>query len=682
MRTVRLKENPYPEKASTELLDSTSPTQGNIFNEVSRDGDVRRFTEVYDDGYYTALCWLEIITLKEHKNGSSDVNKEYAILLETPGDIPTDYLEKRKYNNEDVIPYEVIDNDTKKSRVVNFTRVDVSRDLTVLQNRKMLCASGPVYTKEYIEWPKSTKRRIEFKVSPKKEAALVVKPVKKEDLGSITQATDHVPVSSEKEIVKNVEVPSEEDGKDVEVSTSSITATDIPKIDQQKVARETVSEKVTYKNTDINKNNGTDNRKKKKKVVSETQSTKRISSYHSTIRNELDGGNNSNQPITRKYVLETTVTNKPNKAPTDNSSTTTSDDMESQSSYSNAVVAFPPQTIQMNELNHDTFCPKSKEHVVLLKINVVMEHNVISPKGNAFVFPVMTMEKQVEFRVQPDSINKSESVTLLSENEKWKDFLNKLTREKRANRNRSRYSNNNNNNGFSNTVTVDEATKYVTELQNSLGACLKYQSKIQDNEQQGTSKKRRVAGNNVDFAKFPTTAHAINYYLNQPTAEESSPAARRAISKKITPESDAKNKNRSMFITDVKRNRKSEEYIIEEMIDQQPSDTTSKRVVPGLPIKHIRTYKRIVIQADEPEEYSELNKDLEENVIGTLNEIVTTTEPTTMDTVPETLMPESTTETKIIQPLVNNRHVSDIHEGNIFVKVLGTLSSILRRLAV
>lgn len=588
------------------------------------------------------------------------MSKEYAILLETPGDIPGDYLERRKYNDE-VIPYEVIDNDTKKSRVVNFTRVDVNRDLTVLENRKMLCASGPVYTKEFIEWPKSTKKRIEFKVSPKKEAAWVVKPVRVEkpiaEPNKITQTADHVPSTSQKESVSIV--------KEEEVVTTmmpfNISATDVPKVDEQQVAREAVSESVTYKNTDI-KNNGTDNRKKKKKLVSETESTKRISMYHSTIRNELDGGHN-NQPITRKYVLETTVTNKP----VNNSS----DEMESQPSHSNSIISLPPQK---DQLNINSFCSKDREHVLFLKINVVMEHKVISRKGDTFFLPVITMEKQVEFDVHPNSINKSESVTLLSINQKWKNFLKELNRGKTTN-NEDPYGYSGyghyNGEGFSNAVAVDEATNYVTELQNSLESCDKFVKKVVVKKERQL-RKRKINSNTADLpnADFPSATHTIN----QPTAKELQPTK-----KESNPDLDAKNK----VVTDVKRNHSSAGYIIEELIDPQPSDTNSKSVVPGMPIKHVRSFKRVVIHGDDPEnaqveEYSEVGGDLES--IAETTTIAPVAE--TVKIVPQTSsVPDITTVTKVV-PIVSNRHASDdVPEENIFVKVLGTLSTILRRLA-
>lgn len=588
---------------------------------------------MHDDGYYTALCWLEIITLKEHKNGSSEVGKEYAILLETPGDIPGEYLEKRKYNDE-VIPYELIDDDTKKSRVVNFTRVDVSKDLTVLENRKMLCASGPVYTKEYIEWPKSTKKRIEFKVSPKKEAVLVVKPVvrveKKEEE---PRATDHLPSTSQKESVK---VVTEEEAPTT-IRPFNISATDVPKIDEQQVAREAVSESVMYKNTDI-KNNGTDNRKKKKKLVSETESTKRISMYHSTIRNELDGGHN-NQPITRKYVLETTVTNQPsNNSAADN-------EMESQPSYSNSIISLPPHPPR--DITINSFCARDKEHVLLLRINVVMEHKVIPRKGDAFFLPVVTMEKQVEFDVHPNSINKSESVTLLSVNEKWRNLLSELTHGENQNQHRYSTYDHYNSGGFSNSVSVDEATNYVTELQNSLESCPKFVKNDlvarRPKEKERQLRKRKINTNTADLPNV----------INQPTAKES---------------------NKSLVVTDVKRNLSSEAYIIEKLMDPQPSDTNSKHVVPGVPIRHVRTFKRIVIHGDDPEnaqveEYAEVGGDVLE----------TTTIAPMAETVPQTpSVPDVTTVTKVV-PIVNN---SEVPEGNIFVRVLGTLSTILRRLAV
>lgn len=653
-------------------------TQGDLFQEVNRDGDVRRYSEVHDDGYYTALCWVEIITLKEYKNGSSDVKKEYAILFESPGDIPEQYLEKRVQDDE-VVPYEVVDNDTKKSHVVNFTRVDVTKEATVLENRKMLCGSGPMYTEEFIKWPKSSKKRIEIKVSPKKNDALTIKPLR-------VQESKDEPVQIQTDQVSNTSE-----------NKAAIKDDDV-KIDvADNQHKETSPQNGSDKNTDT-KNNGNDKRKKKKKLVSETASTKRISSYRSTIHDEPDGG----QPITRRYVLETTVT-KPT-ATTPDGKNSTSDELQAQPSVSNAIIALSPYIPhlfpQRTKPNSDSLCSKNKEHILFLKINIVMEHKVIPRRGgDTLVFPVMEMEKQVEFDVHPNSINRSESVTSLSVNEKWENLLIDLTHGRGVNNenHNSRYSSSNhfNSGGYSNTVSLDEATKYVSQLQNSLGVCVKYGAK-NNNDRKASLRKRKItnadllkdtkkANSNDDFGKFPSEAHAINYYLNQPIAKAVSTTKRSIPTKELKPDIESKNKNKTMVMKDLKRNRSTEEYIIEEMIDQQPSDTSSKRVVPGKPLKHIRKFKRIVIHSDDPdnaqvEEYSEVSDDGTPEIVVQKENELTTTPSIVIDTekpASQTLSPETTTETQAV-PVVP---VSEVRDDNIFVKVLGTLTTILRRLA-
>lgn len=617
---------------------------------MNHDGDVKRYSEVHDDGHHTALCWIEIITLLEHSNGSRDVNKEYAILFESPGDFPEEYLDKK----DEVIPYEIIDTDTNQSHVVNFTRVDVvNGDANVLENRKMTCASGPVYTKEFIEWPKSTKKRLEYKISPKKNDIIVVNPrrneVEDEEPIKIKLTSDSVPDTSENKRVKivNDEVYS---SRSTSPDSTAKNMMKVESVTQQEIASEVMPQ---------------DKRKKKKKMVSESESTKRISMYRSLVHNELDNNRHNRQPTTTgKYILKTTVTNKPS------SENSTSDDaIQSQASFSNSIITFPPHEAAATKQNFHSLCLKDKEHTLNLKINIVMEHKIMASDGETFVFPAMEMQKQVEFGVHPNSINKTERVTSLLINEKWEKFLMDLANGKRVNsgnKNLGSYTESFDNNGFSTTVTIDEATKYVTQLQNSLEACEKY---IKENEKLELLKIKKV-GNGAekhynkkdDFSKFPSDAHAINYYLKQPTVQELASNKKESI---FRPE------NRSKIVTDVKRNLASEELIIEEMIDQQPSYTSNK-VLPRKPLKHVRTFKRIVFHGDDP--VVEKRDNSKENLVETA-----TTTNQIIDTTKIVQIPEITTETKAVPIVIDNRPAAS--EGNFFVKVLGTLSSILRKLA-
>lgn len=671
---------------------------------------------------------MEIITLKEYRNGSSDVAREYAILFESPGDIPKEYLERPA--NPEITPYEVIDLDTKKSDVVNFTTVDVRSDFVVRENRKMLCASGPVYTKEFTEYPKSNRKRIEIKVSPKKKVALEAKPTteKVEELEGSASVQTTVAELVTSTMKYEAETATEmEDLKAVtsyDIITTDATAPNVKAIGAStpRIVEETTSSRdVRYKDSKDSKtsNNGKNSKKKKKKIVSEVESSKRFSMYHSLIRNEL-GDSFKRPPKTRKHA---TVTNKPVEIVDENSRQV--DEMESQPSFSNAIITFSPYATQAfpyrtpkldNKLDIPTFCARGNEHLLLVKVKIAMEHKVIPPEGDALLLPVMEMEKQVEFGLDENSINKTESVTALSINDKWENFLNDLNQGNSVNYN-TRYSGSTmqhrsghygNNGGSTYTIMVDEATKYVKQLQNSLGSCAKHNvnkfSDIKpesptrtDNEKQESSKQRNVnrtpnkatARNNIKSGS--TQSDKVNYYVNQPSAKDlvsprrASPQTQPKKQSSFSSDSEGKNKNRSVVVTDVKRNHAKEEYIIEEMIDPQPSDTSSKRIT-AKPKKHVRKYSRIVIQGDDPEsaqveEFYDVSGSGENSVEGQSEKDVITVRPIadTVKVVPRVAVPETTSQNVVTTPFEHKRVAT--REGNFFVNLLGTLSTILHRLA-
>ncbi|KAF2897642.1 hypothetical protein ILUMI_08532 [Ignelater luminosus] len=142
-----------------------------MFHDISGNPDIKVISEVHDTGHYTSLCWTEITTITETKNGSKSAIREYAITFETPSDIPDKYLSKKPDLQLDgeTVQYKIYDRDTKKSEVVNFTTISKSEDSVVRQNRKVLCGSGPIYTKEFMEWPHSDRKRVEIRVSPKRQ---------------------------------------------------------------------------------------------------------------------------------------------------------------------------------------------------------------------------------------------------------------------------------------------------------------------------------------------------------------------------------------------------------------------------------------------------------------------------------------------------------------------------------
>ncbi|KAG7196883.1 hypothetical protein KM043_015786 [Ampulex compressa] len=67
--------------------------------------------------------------------------------------------------------FEVIDEDTKVSRIVNFTFVSHVGSLVVWKHRSIKCGMGPIVTKVIVDWDVQSeeprKKRVEIKVSPK-----------------------------------------------------------------------------------------------------------------------------------------------------------------------------------------------------------------------------------------------------------------------------------------------------------------------------------------------------------------------------------------------------------------------------------------------------------------------------------------------------------------------------------
>lgn len=651
---------------------------------------MKKYSEVHDDGNYTALCWLEIVTLKEHKNGSSDINKEYAIVLQSPGDIPPEYLEKDE--SKPVVQYELTDKDTKRSQVVNFTVIDVQKDITVYENRKVLCASGPLYTKEFIEWPTSNRKRIEIKVSPKRKTTFARK--------TRTSSTGDSPTNNKRTYTSTEPKQRDATEKDAKVANSN-------KVNSVNNAGGKAKGTAAFKNGESN-NNDSEPKKKKKKLVTESESTKRISLYRSTVHNEPEDDSGFEQrPITRKYVVETTVTNKPGETNVASNNSRKSEELEPQSSLTNAITTLPPHSPKPNDkLNINSFCAAGNQHVLMLKVKVEMEHKVIPVEGDSLLFPVIEMEKKVEFGLNPNAVNKSETVTALSMNEQWEEFLNDLNTDHNDDESEkhstvsARYRHSGfSGSEFTNTVNLDEATKYVSQLKNSLGGCEKYPvhhqnppdnnvdrsneqpSAKKDSEKQETSVSPTVdsdvpknvhtdSSTEEDDDGASSEAFTENTYLNQPTARDL--VSNRRKSKEPT-EPERRNKNRAVVVTDVKKNHASEEYVTEEKIDQQPSVVNSRRI-PAKPVKQVSTYKRVIFYGDDPDddvssEVIDDEDDPEEEVVDE------SSRPTAeaLKSVPETVALEQAT------PIANTKRAGE-NGGNFLVKFLGTLNAIFQRL--
>ncbi|XP_046430873.1 platelet binding protein GspB-like [Neodiprion fabricii] len=154
---------------------------GNDF-EVAGEAETKRTSSVHV-GEDITLCWIETTTIKEDHHMhpvQRQVLREYTISFENAATIPERYLECIQLEGEvdstdSSFPkstlFEVVDENTRHSRVVNFTTVSHTDDLTVWQHKRVQCGVGPVVTKNIIEWAaeraEHPKRRIEIKVSPK-----------------------------------------------------------------------------------------------------------------------------------------------------------------------------------------------------------------------------------------------------------------------------------------------------------------------------------------------------------------------------------------------------------------------------------------------------------------------------------------------------------------------------------
>lgn len=152
------------------------------FNEVlGNNSKAKTISSVHEDEDIT-LCWIETTTIKENKTVQPPkrlVIREYTISFENSATIPDKYLECKKLEGElttndkeigKTILFEVLDEDTKVSRIVNFTSISHIGDIIVWQHKKVKCGVGPVVSKNIVEWndgSKNPKKRVEIKVSPK-----------------------------------------------------------------------------------------------------------------------------------------------------------------------------------------------------------------------------------------------------------------------------------------------------------------------------------------------------------------------------------------------------------------------------------------------------------------------------------------------------------------------------------
>ncbi|KYQ56359.1 hypothetical protein ALC60_04766 [Trachymyrmex zeteki] len=148
---------------------------------VGNNSKVKKSSSVHE-GEDITLCWIETTTIKEDKTIRPPkrlVIREYTISFENSATIPERYLECKRFEGEltandpevgKTALFEVIDEDTMVSRVVNFTSVNHEGNIITWEHKKVKCGVGPVVSKNIVELndgSKNPKKRVEIKVSPK-----------------------------------------------------------------------------------------------------------------------------------------------------------------------------------------------------------------------------------------------------------------------------------------------------------------------------------------------------------------------------------------------------------------------------------------------------------------------------------------------------------------------------------
>ncbi|XP_077281237.1 uncharacterized protein LOC143907962 [Temnothorax americanus] len=251
----RITRNGERHKQTTTTEDTTTVTEYGTLEEMAREeatncGNARRMNQRYSSSFYEnttdnaltvekefhdvvgnnskvkksgsvhegediTLCWIEMTTIKEDKTTQPPkrlVIREYTISFENSVTIPERYLECKRYegeltaNDPDIgktALFEVIDEDTMVSRVVNFTSVNHAGNVTTWQHKKVKCGVGPVVSKNIVELndgSKNPKKRVEIKVSPKmhqltatttEEEPCTESSEETEESSTLTESTKH-----------------------------------------------------------------------------------------------------------------------------------------------------------------------------------------------------------------------------------------------------------------------------------------------------------------------------------------------------------------------------------------------------------------------------------------------------------------------------------------------------------
>ncbi|RLU18032.1 hypothetical protein DMN91_010274 [Ooceraea biroi] len=239
------------------------------FNEVVGNNSKAKTTSSVHEGEDITLCWIETMTIKENKTVEPPkrlVIREYTISFENSATIPDRYLECKRLEGElgandleigKTALFEVIDEDTKVSKVVNFTSIGHIGDVTIWQHKRVKCGVGPVVSKNIIEWNDGSdnpKKRVEIRVSPKMHKLTTkneeepctqsTETTEIEESSIPTDGTSYVtePCKNTKNGICEVTTKSsEESTKYLEISTTEKAITELPRSSSEEESEEDLS---------------------------------------------------------------------------------------------------------------------------------------------------------------------------------------------------------------------------------------------------------------------------------------------------------------------------------------------------------------------------------------------------------------------------------------------------------
>ncbi|KAG8038494.1 hypothetical protein G9C98_006190 [Cotesia typhae] len=198
------------------------------------DPDSSKSTKVYV-GEDVTVCWTEITTIKENSllaSPNRQVIREYAISFENSATIPDEYIECSKMEGEisddsricDSKFPSTIDQDTRKSRLINTTTKSREGDLDVTQIKVIKCGVGSLVTREVFKIGKNESKRIEIKVSP-----LTKKP---EDCEEIKEKPNLFLKTCSEGVCSVKHYDDIEDDKALSTGASSIILSSTPKLEE------------------------------------------------------------------------------------------------------------------------------------------------------------------------------------------------------------------------------------------------------------------------------------------------------------------------------------------------------------------------------------------------------------------------------------------------------------------